>query len=102
VVHLLEPRGPDSFIAWGFFNAIFEQKEYAEEYVMEPLAADMLAREPVLRKEYEEKVGADPEFAASPGARLNWLYQRSRYADQQLNRYPVGRLMTDIPLPTLR
>src|SRR6185295_17151489 len=29
-VNLLEPEGPDSVVAWGFFNAIFEQKEYAE------------------------------------------------------------------------
>jgi hypothetical protein len=34
-VHLLEPRSGDSFMAWGFFNAVLEQKEYAEDYVME-------------------------------------------------------------------
>ena len=40
--HLLEPQGPDSFVAWGFFDAIFEQKEYGEDYVVEKLARDML------------------------------------------------------------
>ena len=26
-IHLLEPNGPNSFLYWGFFNSIFEQKE---------------------------------------------------------------------------
>jgi hypothetical protein len=30
-----EPRAPDSFAAWGFFNAHFDQKEYMENYVAE-------------------------------------------------------------------
>ena len=34
-VQLLEPRSADSFVAWGFFDAVFEQKEYFEQEVME-------------------------------------------------------------------
>jgi hypothetical protein len=33
VVALFEPQAPDSFAAWGFFNACFEQKEHMEPYV---------------------------------------------------------------------
>ena len=33
--HLLEPKSGDSFLRWGFMNAIFERKEYFEDYVME-------------------------------------------------------------------
>src|SRR2546425_11384899 len=40
-VHLLEPQAPDSLLAWGFFNAIFEREGDAEPYVMESLAPDM-------------------------------------------------------------
>ena len=29
------PRRPTRFLAWGFFNAAFEQKEYIEDYVLE-------------------------------------------------------------------
>src|SRR5690242_10727622 len=43
VLNLLEPQAPDSFAKWGFFNAIFEEKEYAEHYVLEALAREMLA-----------------------------------------------------------
>src|SRR5207302_9815257 len=38
VMHLLEPQAPDSFAAWGFFNACFEQKEHLEPYVAEQIA----------------------------------------------------------------
>ena len=93
-VHLLEPGGPDSLVAWGFFNAIFEQKEYGESYVIEKLAREMMAKNPALRKEFEERVASDAKFAASPRQRLEFFYTRSPYRDSQLNLYPVGRLTT--------
>jgi hypothetical protein len=30
IAYLLEPKAEGSLVEWGFFNAIFEQKEYAE------------------------------------------------------------------------
>ena len=101
VVHLLEPDGPDSFVAWGFFNAVFEQKEYAEAYVMEPRAQQMLAADPTLRAEFEQKLAADPNFAGSPGERLNFFYQRSPYWDVQKDVYPVARLLDEDTLQHL-
>jgi hypothetical protein len=98
-VHLLEPDAPDSFIAWGFFNAIFEQKEYGEDYVLEKLAREMLAKDENLRREFERKVASDPKFAASPTERLNFFYERSPYWDQQMNLYPVGRITTLLKVP---
>jgi hypothetical protein len=95
-MHLLEPDGPDSFVAWGFFNIIFEQKEYGEDYVVEKLAREMMAKDEKLRREFEQKVAADPTFAASPAARLNFFYERSPYWDKQMNLYPVGRVL--VPL----
>src|SRR6185503_6064370 len=53
---LLEPQAPDSFVRWGFFNAIFEHKEYAEPYILEALAQEMLEADPKLRKEFQEKL----------------------------------------------
>lgn len=90
--HLLEPRSGDSFVAWGFFNTIFEQKEYAEEYVMEKVGKEMLDADPVLRAAFAARIAADSAFARSPSARLNWMYRRSAYADPKLNVYPVGRI----------
>ena len=95
-VHLLEPEAPDSFVAWGFFNAIFEQKEYGEDYVLEKLAREMLSKDEALRLEFEKRVRDDPKFASSASARLNFFYERSPYWDRQMNLYPVGRVLAPL------
>ncbi|MEZ5424701.1 MAG: M14 family metallopeptidase [Pyrinomonadaceae bacterium] len=91
-IHLLEPDSPDSFMYWGFFNPIFEQKEYGEGYVIEKMAREMLAKDPQLRKEFEEKL-KDENFAKNPFARLNFFYIRSPYYDKNIGLYPVGRIL---------
>ena len=98
-IQLLEPQAADSFVAWGFFNAIFEQKEYSEDYVSEKLAREMMAEDSELRDEFEERLASDPDFAASPHQRLQFFYQRSPYWDPELNLYPVGRITTQLSIP---
>ena len=93
-MNLLEPQAPDSFVRWGFFNAIFEEKEYGEHYVLEALAREMIDENPALEIEFKEKLNSDPEFAASPAERLRFFYKRSPYWDRQMNLYPVGRITT--------
>jgi zinc carboxypeptidase len=93
-IHFLEPDGPDSALAWGFFNAIFEKKEYAEAYVMETIAREMLAKDPKLKEEFEAKLAGDRSFAESSEARLGFFYKRSPWWDTHLGLYPVGRLLT--------
>ncbi len=91
-IHLLEPSSSDSLAYWGFFNSIFEQKEYGEGYVLEKLADEMLAKDQNLRKEFEEKL-KDEKFAKNPNARLTFFYVRSPYFDKQIGLYPVGRIL---------
>ena len=98
-LNLLEPDAPDSFVAWGFFNPIFEQKEFGENYVLEKLAREMLAKDEKLRREFEQRVASDPKFAASPFERLRFFYERSPYWDRQMNLYPVGRITTPLNAP---
>jgi hypothetical protein len=88
---LLEPGSPDSFFQWGFFLSVLREPEYAEPYVMESLAAEMLARSDSLAAEFRAKLAADTTFAASPEARLGWFYHRTPYADERWRLYPVGR-----------
>jgi len=95
-LNLLEPEAPDSLVHWGFFNATFEQKEYAENYILEKLAREMLASNPGLREEFQKKLAMDPKFAASPRARLEFFYRQSPYWDKQMNLYPVGRITTPL------
>ena len=92
IVNLLEPEAEDSFIKWGFFNAIFEQKEYFEAYVMEKISQEMIKKDPQLKKEFDEKLSLDEKFKNDPNARLNFFYERSPYYDSQLNVYPVMKV----------
>jgi len=95
-IHLFEPDSQDSFVAWGFFNSIFEQKEYGESYMIEKIAAEMLAKDPELKRQFEERL-KDPEFAKSPFARLRFIYERSPfYTGQKVGIYPVGRIIAPV------
>jgi hypothetical protein len=94
-IHWLEPDAPDSALRWGFFDSIFEQKEYGEGYVLEKLARENLAKDPALKAEFEHRIQADPRFAASPEARLEFFYERSPYfQENHVGEYPVGRLLS--------
>src|SRR5688500_3580645 len=95
-INLLEPEAPDSLVAWGFFNAIFEQKEYGESYVLENLAREMMSEDPALQAEFLHRLDSDQEFASSPGSRLQFFYERSASWDPLMNVYPVGRVITSI------
>ena len=92
VMHLFEPQAPDSFAAWGFFNACFEQKEYMEEYVADQIARAMLVEQPGLKAQFERKLKEDPAFAASPRQRLDFFLSRHSSRDSRYNLYPVFRV----------
>jgi hypothetical protein len=92
-VEWLEPAAPDSALQWGFFDSIFEQKEYGEAYVLESLAREMMAKDPKLKEEFEKKIASDPAFAGDANARLEFFYDRSPwFAANRVGLYPVGRL----------
>jgi hypothetical protein len=89
-MYLLHPGSDDSFFRWGFFPGIFTRTEYLEQYVAEPLAAKMLAEDPKLKAEFEEKKKNDPNFAKSPVDIYQWFYSRSPYYDSEWLIYPVA------------
>jgi hypothetical protein len=92
LMHLLEPQAPDSFAAWGFFNACFEQKEHFEPYVAEQIARSVLAEQPQLQAAFDRRLSGDPAFAADPVARLDFFLRHHSSWDRQLNLYPVFRV----------
>jgi murein tripeptide amidase MpaA len=101
-VHLFEPNGPDSLVYWGFFNSIFEQKEYGEAYILEKLAKEMLEKDPKLQEEFDRRL-LDPAFNRSPQARLRFFYERSPYyLNQKVGVYPVGRIVKPLPVKKSR
>ncbi len=89
---LLEPKSPDSFLSWGFFNQTFQRTEYIEAYVMEPTMTKMLSESPELQKEFDQKKAADAVFANDPNAIYSWFYSKTKYYDERYLLYPVGRL----------
>jgi murein tripeptide amidase MpaA len=93
IVNLLEPEAPDSFVSWGFFNAFFERKEYAEAYVMEPYAKQMMKADTSLRNEFYKKLNEDESFRNDGGERLDFFYKRSPFYDKGENVYPILRLI---------
>lgn len=93
IANILEPKAPDSYVRWGFFNAIFEQKEYSETYVMEGVAREMLEADPVLKAEFEQKKADDPDFGKSQWGMLNWFYSKTPWWDEMKDLYPVGKII---------
>jgi len=92
IPHFLEPKGNGSMVYWGYFDAIFEQKEYAENYVLEQMAVKTLGENPLLRKELDAKKASDTAFAKSPQLILNWFYNQSPYIDSRKGIYPVVKI----------
>ena len=93
-------QAPDSALRWGFFDSIFEQREYGEAYVLEKLARENLDKDPTLKAEFEHRIQSDPRFAASPEARLEFFYDRSPWGlANRVGEYPVGRLLSLDGLP---
>lgn len=92
-IHLLEPQAPDALVRWGFMNTIFEQKEYAESYVIEEMARKMLAEDSELRDEFEAWKKINSEVVSNPYAIWNWFYKRTPYWDENIGVYPIGRVM---------
>jgi len=90
IANLLEPEAPSSLLHWGFFNSIFEQKEYSETYVMEKLAREMLEKDPKLKEEFELMKKDNPAFANNQWLICNWFYSKSLWWDYKKDVYPIG------------
>jgi hypothetical protein len=98
IVETLEPQGVDSFFAWNFFDSVLGQKEGYSDYVFEDIAADLLKKDPNLRKKLDDEKAKNPDIANSARAQLNFVYHNSPYFEKTYLRYPVGRLLTDTKL----
>jgi hypothetical protein len=91
ILQLLDPALPDSLAQWGFFDTVFERKEYMESYVTEEAARAMLAKDPALRATFDAALAADPALAKDPAKRLEWFYRRHPAWDERQDLLPVYR-----------
>jgi hypothetical protein len=92
IVETLEPTAVDGFFAWNFFDEILQQKEWFSDYLFEDMAVTMLADNPQLKSEFEERKSRDTVFANDSWAQLTYLYQHSKYYEKSHLRYPIIRL----------
>ncbi|RZK79931.1 MAG: hypothetical protein EOO85_02300 [Pedobacter sp.] len=98
IVETLEPQAMDSFFNWNFFDSILSMKEHFSAYVFEDTAAELIKKDPDLKKKLEEEKARNPELSKSAGAQLDFIYKNSDYFEKTYNRYPVARLLQDIKL----
>ncbi|GAA4332402.1 M14 family metallopeptidase [Mucilaginibacter gynuensis] len=98
IVETLEPQGVDSFFTWNFFDSVLGQKEYFSDYVFEDMAADLLKKDPELRKKLDDAKAKDSKLATDAEAQLYFVYRNSPYFEKTYLRYPIGRLLTDTKL----
>ncbi len=97
-MHLLEPEGRDSLFQWGELSTALELKEYIDTRILDPLAAEMLTKDPRLKAEWEERL-KDPTFAADERARVVFFYSRTPYWDESVGLLPIYRLEAPIEAP---
>jgi len=90
LVYLLEPKADNSLVSWGFFNSSMERKEYAETYVMEKMAREMIAKDPSLLEEFKQWKADNPGVEKNQWAQTMWFFAKTNYWDQKKDIYPVG------------
>lgn len=90
-IWMLEPEGGDSLFSWGEMSGALEQKEWIDMRVLDPIAEEMLEKDPKLRAEWAEKL-KDPRFESSSRARIEFFYRRTPYWDDTVGLLPVYRL----------
>jgi hypothetical protein len=98
IVETLEPQGVDSFFTWNFFDSVLGEKEYFSDYVFEDVAADLLKKDPDLKKKLDDEKAKNPQLANNADAQLYFVYRNSPYFEKTYLRYPVGRLLTNTKL----
>lgn len=89
----LEPKSPDSYFCWNFFDGILQQKEGYSAYVFEDKAVEILSKNYDLKVSLMKKQQQDLVFAKDAGAQLDYIYKHSEYYEKSHKRYPVYRVL---------
>ena len=94
---LLEPEAVDSVFSWGFFHRLLEPRASLERYNTVPMAEALLARDPGLKRAFDEWLALHPDKAGDPRARLDWLLAATPFAGDPLPIYPIARELRQAP-----
>ncbi|KAL3914139.1 MAG: hypothetical protein SGARI_000283 [Bacillariaceae sp.] len=100
-VALMEPVGESSFFLWGFWNSVLTSHEYAENYIMIPLAEEMLSQSTELAAEWETYKAENPSYVNQTSDVVDWFFRRSAYYDDEAYLLPFGILYSEVELSTV-
>lgn len=93
LMNVLEPEASDSFLKWGFFKIIFQQKEYFDPYSFVEKIPELIKNDPSLEEKFELYLKENPQFEKSAFMRLYFFYQNSPfYESHSHNLYPIYRI----------
>jgi hypothetical protein len=92
LLETLEAAATDSFFNWNFFDTILQQKESYSAYVFEDIAAEILAKNPALKKQFKDKLKSTEVFANNPRAQLDFIYKNSKHYEKAHLRLPVFKI----------
>ncbi|MFT5958933.1 MAG: hypothetical protein ACI8VJ_000683 [Polaribacter sp.] len=92
LLETLEAAATDSFFNWNFFDTILQQKEGYSAYVFEDIAAEILAKNPALKKQFEDQLKSTKAFANNPKAQLDFIYKNSKHYEKAHLRLPVFKI----------
>ena len=90
LAEVLDPRGPDSYFAWNFFDSVLMQKEYFEDYLFEEKVPELLAHNDLLNSLFLRKKKDDKEFASNPHEQLEFIYHQLGTYEPYFKIYPVS------------
>ena len=92
LLETLEAEATDSFFNWNFFDSVLQQKEGYSAYVFEDVAEELLAKNPSLKKQFEERLQNDEAFAKNSRAQLNFIYKSSSHYEKAHLRLPTFKI----------
>lgn len=89
---VLEPNSIDSYLSWGFFDSMFDQKEWFSDYVFEDIALELLNENEVLKQNFEKKKLEDEKFRTNAWEQLYYIYKHSEYFEKSYREYPIYKI----------
>lgn len=92
ILETFEPEAPDSFFNWNFFDSVLQRKEGYSAYVFEDIAEQFLNENPDIKREFEDKLKTDSNFAKNPRAQLNFVYEKSPHFEKAYRQLPVFKV----------
>lgn len=93
LIETLEASAMDSFFNWNFFDTILQQKEGYSAYVFEDIARDILAKNHIIKKRFEDKLKKEEAFAKNPRAQLDFIYKNSLHYEKAHLQLPVFKIL---------